>query len=122
MLRTTSTILVPDNLPEAFLRLDVQGTTRHGREARRQIRGRACLVRKRGILRLTGRRKEERSTCKERGMNQVAFERVCIDTIRFLTVDAVERAKSGYPGTPMGPPRWRTCSMKSSASPPDLRP
>jgi transketolase len=55
-------------------------------------------------------------------MNQVAFERVCIDTIRFLTVDAVERAKSGYPGTPMGPPRWRTCSMKSSASPPDLRP
>jgi transketolase len=26
----------------------------------------------------------------------------CIDTIRFLAVDAVERAKSGHPGMPMG--------------------
>ncbi len=35
-------------------------------------------------------------------MNQVAIERMCIDTIRFLAVDAVEKAKSGHPGTPMG--------------------
>ena len=27
---------------------------------------------------------------------------ICINTIRFLAVDAVEQAKSGHPGTPMG--------------------
>ena len=32
----------------------------------------------------------------------VALEQRCIDTIRFLAVDAVQRAKSGHPGTPMG--------------------
>src|SRR5438045_940749 len=26
----------------------------------------------------------------------------CINTIRFLSVDAVEQANSGHPGTPMG--------------------
>jgi transketolase len=26
----------------------------------------------------------------------------CINTIRFLAVDAVQKAKSGHPGTPMG--------------------
>lgn len=30
------------------------------------------------------------------------IDRQCIDTIRFLSVDAVERAKSGHPGMPMG--------------------
>ena len=29
-------------------------------------------------------------------------EQQCINTIRFLAVDAVERAKSGHPGLPMG--------------------
>ncbi len=30
------------------------------------------------------------------------LDRRCIDTIRFLAVDAVEKAKSGHPGTPLG--------------------
>jgi len=30
------------------------------------------------------------------------FEATCINTIRLLSVDAVERAKSGHPGMPMG--------------------
>lgn len=31
-----------------------------------------------------------------------AFEQKCINTIRFLAADAVEKAKSGHPGMPMG--------------------
>lgn len=30
------------------------------------------------------------------------LEDLCVNTIRFLAVDAVEKAKSGHPGTPMG--------------------
>ncbi|HUO84132.1 MAG TPA: transketolase [Thermoanaerobaculia bacterium] len=30
------------------------------------------------------------------------IEELCVNTIRFLAVDAVERANSGHPGTPMG--------------------
>ena len=30
------------------------------------------------------------------------LDRLCVDTIRFLAVDAVERAKSGHPGLPLG--------------------
>src|SRR5450756_2902231 len=30
------------------------------------------------------------------------LEERCIDTIRFLAVDAVQKAKSGHPGMPMG--------------------
>ncbi len=30
------------------------------------------------------------------------IEERCVNTIRFLAVDAVEKAKSGHPGTPMG--------------------
>ena len=30
------------------------------------------------------------------------FEQTCIDTIRFLAVDAVQKANSGHPGMPMG--------------------
>ncbi len=30
------------------------------------------------------------------------FDSLCVNTIRFLSVDAVERARSGHPGTPMG--------------------
>jgi transketolase len=33
---------------------------------------------------------------------RVALERLAINTIRFLAADAVERAKSGHPGMPMG--------------------
>ena len=28
-------------------------------------------------------------------------DQVCIDTIRTLSMDAVQQAKSGHPGTPM---------------------
>ena len=31
-----------------------------------------------------------------------SFEEKCINTIRFLAADAVEKAKSGHPGMPMG--------------------
>ncbi len=30
------------------------------------------------------------------------LDQLCINTLRFLAVDAVEKAKSGHPGTPMG--------------------
>jgi len=30
------------------------------------------------------------------------LEKKCIDTIRFLAADAVEKANSGHPGMPMG--------------------
>jgi transketolase len=35
-------------------------------------------------------------------MNNPAFEELCINTMRFLAIDAVEKARSGHPGTPMG--------------------
>ncbi len=34
--------------------------------------------------------------------DRAALDRVAVNTIRFLAVDAVERAKSGHPGMPMG--------------------
>lgn len=34
--------------------------------------------------------------------DQKSFEERCINAIRFLAVDAVEKAKSGHPGMPMG--------------------
>ena len=35
-------------------------------------------------------------------MNTVEIDRLCINTIRFLAVDAVQKANSGHPGAPMG--------------------
>ena len=35
-------------------------------------------------------------------MNAHDLDRLCINTIRFLAVDAVEKANSGHPGLPMG--------------------
>ncbi len=35
-------------------------------------------------------------------MPETALDARCINTIRFLAVDAVEKANSGHPGTPMG--------------------
>ena len=35
-------------------------------------------------------------------MSQHPLETVCINTIRTLAVDAIEKAKSGHPGAPMG--------------------
>ena len=34
--------------------------------------------------------------------SSVELDRLCINTIRFLSVDAVEKANSGHPGLPMG--------------------
>ena len=34
--------------------------------------------------------------------DQAALDEKCINTIRFLAVDAVQKARSGHPGTPMG--------------------
>ena len=34
-------------------------------------------------------------------MTQTEIDQLCINTIRFLAVDAVEAAKSGHPGLPM---------------------
>ena len=30
------------------------------------------------------------------------LDELCINTIRFLALDAVQQANSGHPGTPMG--------------------
>ena len=35
-------------------------------------------------------------------MADLALDQLCINTIRFLSVDAVQKAKSGHPGAPMG--------------------
>jgi len=35
-------------------------------------------------------------------MTESALDELCINAIRFLAVDAVEKAKSGHPGAPMG--------------------
>jgi transketolase len=35
-------------------------------------------------------------------VDQMTLDQLCINTIRMLAVDAVERAKSGHPGMPMG--------------------
>ena len=44
------------------------------------------------------RRREPSSTA---SAQNAALDRLCIDTIRTLAMDAVQRAKSGHPGTPM---------------------
>jgi transketolase len=35
-------------------------------------------------------------------VDQRTLDQLCINTIRMLAVDAVEKAKSGHPGMPMG--------------------
>ena len=35
-------------------------------------------------------------------MNEQEVEELTINTIRFLSVDAIEKANSGHPGAPMG--------------------
>ncbi len=43
---------------------------------------------------------EQRNEPKYREKDKL--EELCVNTIRFLSVDAVEKAKSGHPGSPMG--------------------
>ena len=35
-------------------------------------------------------------------MTDSKLDQLCIDTVRFLAVDAVQKAKSGHPGAPLG--------------------
>jgi transketolase len=42
------------------------------------------------------------TTSSEPPLNGRELDELCINTIRFLSVDAVERAKSGHPGLPLG--------------------
>ena len=35
-------------------------------------------------------------------INQAQLDRLCINTIRTLSIDAIQKAQSGHPGTPMG--------------------
>ncbi|MEE4274510.1 MAG: transketolase [Thermoleophilia bacterium] len=45
---------------------------------------------------------EASTTLEDRRGDGGALEERCIDTIRFLAVDGVQKAKSGHPGLPMG--------------------
>jgi len=38
---------------------------------------------------------------RDSGTKQASLDKVCIDTIRTLSMDAVQKANSGHPGTPM---------------------
>ena len=38
---------------------------------------------------------------KNKNMNEISIEEKCINTIRCLAMDAVQKANSGHPGTPM---------------------
>ncbi len=38
------------------------------------------------------------------------LEELCVNTIRTLSMDAVQKANSGHPGARWRSPRWRTCS------------
>jgi transketolase len=42
------------------------------------------------------------SSLAERSLDPVALDQLSIDTLRLLAVDAVEKAKSGHPGAPLG--------------------
>ncbi len=35
-------------------------------------------------------------------LKQQELDQLCINTLRFLAVDTVEKAKSGHPGAPLG--------------------
>ena len=55
-----------------------------------------------GGRRLTGFRRPNERTHVSPEASAPTLEERCIDTIRFLAVDGVQKAKSGHPGMPMG--------------------
>ncbi len=56
-------------------------------------------------------------------MTDPKLDELCINTIRFLAVDTVQKANSGHPGTPMGAATmayvlWTTSSGTVPQTPP----
>lgn len=43
-------------------------------------------------------------------MKSAGIDNLCINTIRFLCIDAVQKANSGHPGMPWEPLPWPTFS------------
>src|SRR5262245_58023909 len=60
-----------------------------------------------GQSRLTGNKSQQRkeSTMSAAGavnlLTDAKLDQLCVNTIRTLSIDAVQQAKSGHPGTPM---------------------
>jgi transketolase len=52
-------------------------------------------------------------------MSDAELDRLCISTIRSLSMDAVQEAKSGHPGTPMA--LGRMIGMKTFGAPAPLK-
>src|SRR3569833_1902214 len=55
-----------------------------------------CSARARDVRRTSNNRTEHRMS------DQIELDTPCIITLRSLSIDAVEQARSGHPGTPMG--------------------
>jgi transketolase len=49
--------------------------------------------------------------------SRVELDNLCINTMRFLAVDAVEKANSGHPGLPMGamPMAYGLCAVDAGS-------
>ena len=47
-------------------------------------------------------------------LTDTKLDQLCINTIRTLSIDAVEQAKSGHPGTPMALPDAATREIRST--------
>ena len=51
----------------------------------------------------------------------VSLESLCVNSIRMLAVDAVNKSNSGHPGLPMGcAPMGYACLLYTSPSPRDV--